>query len=97
MIIKKHITPDRRKILAVCDDDLLGKRFEEDGCQLDLTVGFYRGEPATEEQFEKELKGVYILNIVGKMSIDLCLKRNLILKEHIKRIKNIPYAQCMII
>ena len=44
MIVKKHITQDKRLILAVCDKELLGRCFEESSLQLDLRGEFYNGE-----------------------------------------------------
>lgn len=44
MIVKMHKTQDNRIVLAVCDNDLLDKKFEEGKMQLDLTSYFYKGE-----------------------------------------------------
>ena len=40
MIVKVHRTPDGRRLIAVCDNNLLGKKFEENDLQLDLTSNF---------------------------------------------------------
>ena len=50
MIVKIHKTRDRRKIIAVCDENLIGKRFEEREMQLDLSSDFYNGELMNEEE-----------------------------------------------
>jgi len=44
MIVKSHSTGDGRKVIAICDDSLLGKKFEEGDKQLDLTSEFYQGQ-----------------------------------------------------
>jgi len=51
MIIKIHKSPDGKKVVALCDSNLLGKVFEQDKVQLDLRSDFYKGE----EKQEKEI------------------------------------------
>jgi hypothetical protein len=42
MIVKKHEAQDGQLILAICDDELLGKTFEEDGIVLvNESNGYY--------------------------------------------------------
>jgi hypothetical protein len=43
MILKEHKSHDGKCVIALCDDDILGKKFEENGLQLDLTSSFYKG------------------------------------------------------
>jgi len=68
---------------------------EENEMRLDLSSDFYKGDLTSKEELEKQIKNAYILNIVGKESIDFCLKKKLISKENIIYIKKIPYAQCI--
>ena len=49
MIVKKHVTQDRRLLLAICDSSLKGKKFVVGEKQLDLTSGFYAGEEMGED------------------------------------------------
>ena len=90
LIVKIHKTPDKRMILAVCDKELIGKKFEQEGLQLDLNSDFYKGEEKTEEEILNLFKQAYIINLVGKKSIMLGSKQGII-KEVIK-IKEIPHA-----
>ena len=39
MLVKIH--KSYRNVVAVCDSDLIGKKFEEDKFQLDLKESFY--------------------------------------------------------
>lgn len=90
-IIKSH-----RDVVAVCDSDLLGKKFEEGNIQLDLKESFYGKEDFPEEQaivlMRKMEKEDATFNIVGKDSIKAALKAGVINKEGIKRIQGIPFA-----
>jgi len=90
MFIKLHKTPER-EIISICDEDILGKKFETEDLQLDIKESFYKGDIYSEKHL-KIVKNADYLNIVGKESINFAIKNNLINKENIMRIKKIPYA-----
>jgi len=96
MLVKKHKTNDGRIILAVCDSDLIDKKFVEGDLQLDLCSDFYKGEERTDQEICELFKQAYIVNLVGEKSIGLGLKEKIIDKAHIIKIKNIPHAQAVI-
>ena len=91
MIVKIH-RAEGRKIVSICDEDLLGKKIEDDSMQLDVSNFFYKGESMSDEDALKIAKDANSLNIVGENSINFALKNNLIEKENIIRIKKIPHA-----
>jgi hypothetical protein len=95
MIVKIHSTPNGN-LLAICDSDLIGKTFEEDDKQLDLSSQFYAGEEMSEQELTEILKDCYVVNAVGKESISILVKNNLINKENIMRIAGTPHAQCVV-
>ena len=98
MIVNIHNSPDGKKIIAMCDKDILGKKFEEGKRQLDLASNFYAGKEMTEEELLKNMGGgSYHINAVGKESIGFCIKQKLIDEENIMTISDIPYAQASII
>src|SRR3989338_431270 len=47
MYAKLHKT-DTRTILAVCDEDILGKTFREKGLKLEVTEHFFKGDKMDE-------------------------------------------------
>jgi len=79
----------------LCDNELIGQRFEEKNLQLDLSSKFYNGEEKSEDELVKLVLGAYIANIVGEKSIAFALKLGIIEKNSIIRIKNIPHAQAI--
>ena len=95
MLVKIHKTPDGRRLLTLCDNDLLGKKFEDQQRQLDISVSFYGGNERKEEDIKKLIKGAYILNVVGRKSIDFCIEQGVISTENIITVQNIPHAQTM--
>jgi hypothetical protein len=96
MIAKKH-NSESGMILAVVDDELLGKYFEEGRLQLDITSDFYRGRHVSEKELNELMSISYILNIVGRKSIDFAVKKKFIVKSKVLFISGIPHAQCVTI
>ena len=92
MYTKIHKSGDRN-IIAICDEELIGKTFSEGNLILDITERFYKGEKLTPDETLELMKGALNLNIVGKESISLALKNKIIEKENIIKIQKIPHAQ----
>lgn len=97
MIVKKHTNPQGQIILAVCDDNLIGKKFEEGKKQLDLSNPFYDGDKKDEAEVLLMVEQAYIINAAGKVIIDLLKKEGYIQDEHVLHIDNIPHAQVCVI
>ncbi len=96
MIVKVHKTQDGRRIVAICDNDLIGKKFEEGNLQLDLSSSFYQGEEMSEKGVMELIKGSCMVNIVGEKSIKLAVKLGIVGKKGIIKIKNTPHAQVIL-
>ncbi len=96
MAILISIKESYRKIVAVCDKELLGKYFEEGNRQLDIKEDFYDGEEKSKEEVIDMLKELRkedsTFNIVGKESIEAGLKAKLISKKGVMKVKGIPFA-----
>tara|TARA_Y100000310_G_C20589928_1_gene767453 strand:+ start:236 stop:532 length:297 start_codon:yes stop_codon:yes gene_type:complete len=93
MIVKAHKTEDGRLLLAVCDSDIIGKKFEEGKKQLDLSSDFYKGEEKSDKETTDLMRNAYIINIVGKNAVTLAINENLISGDNVEEINGIPYAQ----
>ncbi len=89
--IKKNISQNS-EVLAVCDEDLIGKTFKEKGLKLDVTERFYKGKLFKEEDAVELIRNAKSINVVGKNSIKLMVKEKLIRREEVIKIKNIPHA-----
>lgn len=85
-----------RDVVAVCDSELLGKKFEEGRFQLDVKENFYKGKETSEaevsEIMERFSEKDATFNIVGEKAIMLGLKAGIIAKEEVSEIKGIPFA-----
>lgn len=93
MLVKKHSS--YRDVIAICDSELLGKRFEQGNFQLELNE-FFNGEEKTEKEVLSIMKDAEkedaTFNIAGKKAVELALKTGLISKQGIKTIQGIPFA-----
>ncbi len=93
MLVKIH--KSYRDVIAVCDPELLGKKFEQGKAVLELT-DFYNGEGISEQELIKLLKNYAAedatFNIVGEKSISAALKAGIITQQGIRKVQNIPFA-----
>jgi len=91
-----NILKSYRDIVAICDKELIGKKFENEKFQLDVKENFYKGKEVNEKELIEIIKNQLMedatFNIVGKNSVDIALKIGLIAKEGIKEIEGIPLA-----
>ena len=94
MYLKIH--ESYRKVVALADADIMGKIFEEGKKQLEVRENFYKGDLIGEERAVEMLKDLALddatFNIVGEKSIAVALKAEIITKEMIGRVQNIPFA-----
>ncbi len=84
------------KIVAICDKELIGKKYEEGDLQLYVNPRFYGGEEMSEEEILDAIENATIINLVGEKSVSLGLKLGIVLEENIIRIANIPHAQVVV-
>jgi len=92
MFIKIHKT-GQKEILAVCDEDIIGKKFEQGDLCIEVSEVFYKDKKVDKKELEDLLKYYDNINIVGKDSIKIALELGIIEKESIIQIKGIPHVQ----
>ena len=80
-------------LVAICDKELVGKRFEEGGLLLKISEEFYKGEEATEREAIRSLKHATIANLVGKRAIKCALNNHFIEEVNIIFVEGVPHAQ----
>ncbi|MFH1823252.1 MAG: DUF424 family protein [archaeon] len=89
-----------RKVIAVCDTELIGKTFEEGELNLEVKENFYKGKEFEEKkaiEFLQDLtKEDACFNIVGKNSISICEKAGIIAKNNCLTIQGIPHAMALL-
>jgi hypothetical protein len=70
IFIKLHVRGSER-LLAACDEELIGKEFSGDGMRLKVSETFYKGDLITEEAFRERIKSVTVMNLVGDRTVSI--------------------------
>ena len=94
ILIKIH--KSYRNVIAICDSNLIGEKFEQRKFQLDIKEDFYKGEEKTKQEtisiMQNMSKEDSTFNIVGKESVACALEAGIISKNGIKTIQYVPFA-----
>jgi hypothetical protein len=93
MLFKIHKAPGNRILLAVCDKDLIGRKFESKGVQLDLTTSFYLGTSLDKKDAIAVLRNAQIINVVGEKSVRLAVEAGVVDSSCVRKVGRIPHAQ----
>lgn len=92
MYIKKYDT-EGHIIVAVCDRNILGKKFREGKLVLKLDSSFYKGDEANEIEVKEALSSATIANIAGEKAIACAVECGCIDPDVVIFIEGIPHAQ----
>jgi hypothetical protein len=91
-----NIIKTYRDIVAICDKELLGKKFEDEKFQLEVKESFYKGKEVNEKELVDIMRDWSMedatFNIVGKKAVNIALKVGLINQEGIREIQGVPFA-----
>ena len=94
MLVKIH--KSYREVVAICDEDLIGRRFEEGNLQLDVKESFFKGENHPDKKVLEIIGDLSAedatFNIVGQKSINLAIRAGLVKKKDVKTIEGVPFA-----
>jgi hypothetical protein len=91
-----NVIKSYRDVVAVCDKELIGKRFEEGKFQLDIKENFFKGREFSKQEVSEIMKDMKTedstFNIIGERSIQTALEAGIITKKGIGKIAGIPFA-----
>ncbi|MGC8586905.1 MAG: DUF424 domain-containing protein [Candidatus Micrarchaeia archaeon] len=97
MIYFKKYDTESGQLVAICDEELIGKKFKEGNIRLDLDTyaSFYKGELIKEESAEAliDRDALYSANVVGKRAVSVLLKKGIADKKDVKEIEGVPFVQ----
>ncbi len=98
MYIKIH--KSYRTVVALCDAELVGKKFEEGVRQLDLRENFYKDKKVAKAEAIKILRiqtaQDATFNIAGEKSIQAAIEAGLITKDSVHKVQDIPFTLILI-
>ena len=91
MLVNVH-SAEGRTIISIADGNLIGKEFEDGDKYLQVPKQFYGGKELEEREILKLLKDASSVNVVGKESVEFCIKNKLVESDNILKVKDVPYA-----
>jgi hypothetical protein len=92
MILSERET-DEGLLVTVCDDDVLGETFEEDGVSLTVTEEFYGGEEADEQTVVNSLARASVANLVGTEAVEVAIREGFVDEENVLEVETTRHAQ----
>ena len=90
---KKHNSP-KGLILAMSDETLFGKTFEEGEFRLSIT-SFYKGELLEVKSIAPLLDEAVMINAVGEKAVEVILMAGLGSVDFVKKVDGIPHLQVL--
>lgn len=93
--LKVHRTGNE-VLVAVCDCDLMGKKFVEGHLHVEILPDFFGEEKATAQDVEQALARATIANLVGEKAVSHAIKLGYVARENVLIIKGVPCAQMVL-
>lgn len=89
----RHYKQGRERLLAVCDEELLGRTFKQGRLTLHVSPDFYDGLRIDEEALSLHLSDCTIMNLVGQRTVDLAIRMGYVDPGRVLEIEGVPHAQ----
>jgi hypothetical protein len=96
VLMKLH-SVQGQNILAICDPELIGKKFVWGDLEILVSKGFYEGEHVPIDVMERTAHQCTSINAIGKTCVKALLKAGLVEKEAIVYINDIPHCQVYVV
>lgn len=92
--IKLHHSKTGETILAVCDEELLGKRLKlNEQFSIEVSQSFYGGVLVARDDLDKYLKQATIVNMLGEKAISYAVRKGFIVEKAVIKVGGIPHIQ----
>lgn len=89
----KQYDQGAERLVAACDEDVLGRVLKEGRLRLEVKPDFYDGFVGDEEALEAHLRNCTVANLVGKNVVSLAIKLGYVAEENVITIQGVPHAQ----
>jgi len=96
MFWSKSFVTDRDTVLAMCDEELIGKKIKSDdnSHKIEVSEHFYKDKLIEDEETAvKLIDSCTIGNLIGPRIVALAKKHGFITEENVISIGGIPHAQ----
>jgi len=92
LFAKKHEF-EYKVILAVCDKEHVGKKFEDKEISFTTSEKFYKGKEITPEELIELLKESDSANLFGDKCVLIAVKEGFLSEQSVKKIAGISHGQ----
>ena len=89
----KTVTQGRDRLVAVCDEEILGKILEGGKVPFKVSEGFYKGTLGEVDEAIAAMKQATICNLVGKKIVEAAIDCNMVHERAVIYFGDIPHAQ----
>lgn len=80
-------------VLACCDKQLVGKVLKEGELEIKVRADFYKDRLIDDKELDRLLEEADNINLLGKKTVAVAIKKGFINEGSIIKIKGIPHAQ----
>lgn len=96
MFAVKNYQQGLQRLLAACDEELLGTRHSEGKFRLDVAPTFYDGMRVGEPELGHYLKACTVANLVGKRTVGVAVALGLVDPGNVLVVGGVPHAQVLV-
>lgn len=94
MIVNERETP-QGLLVSVCDEDVLGRTFEDGDVSLTVTEEFYSGDHLEEGEVLASLERAAVANLVGNRTVELAIEAGFVDDGNVLEIGRVRHAQVL--
>lgn len=84
---------DQGLLVAVCDEDLVGRTFRDGEVRLEVSEDFYGDDNAAREEVVEGLRDAAIANLVGEGAVEAGVEAEVVDTENVLYVDGVPHAQ----
>lgn len=85
-----------QRLLAACDEELLGQVYKEGKYRLDVASTFYDDLRVDADNLKAFLQQCTVANLVGDRTVAVALDLGLVSEDHVLHIEGVPHAQLLV-
>ena len=94
MWVKVHHSRTGEVVVAICDEELLGRRIEVgEGFSIEVSRAFYGGVLVVKDELDRYIQQAGILNLLGEYTIACLEEKGLVSRKAVMRVGGIPHVQ----
>ncbi len=82
MYIKIHGSGESR-VIAICDESLIGKKISNKDMEIEVTERFYKGKKINNKNVKEIIKKGINVNLIGKKTVTCAIEEGIVSADNI--------------